>query len=66
MKHALHIVWRVVKPLGAVVLALLVLLAVDLDPDAQRQHRLGEEQSEWSGTPGQRDDGADHRQSVAV
>ena len=32
MKHALHIVWRVVKPLGAVVLALLVLLAVILIP----------------------------------
>src|SRR6266536_1891485 len=32
MRHALHIIWRVVKPLGEVVLALLVLLLAVLIP----------------------------------
>ncbi len=32
MRHALHIVWRVVKPLGALALALILLLIVILIP----------------------------------
>ena len=32
MRHALHIIWRVVKPLGEIVLALLVLLLAILIP----------------------------------
>ena len=32
MRHALHVIWRVVKPLGEVVLALLILLLAILIP----------------------------------
>ncbi len=32
MRHALHVIWRVIKPLGAVVIALVVLLLAILIP----------------------------------
>lgn len=32
MRHALHVVWRVVKPVGAILIALLIVLAVTLIP----------------------------------